>query len=106
MAGPRVRVRKRARADLEDIGRYTRQRWGREQSIRYLGDLDACFRQLVSTASLGRAYAPLPPYWRCERGSHVVFFRREPNGDVVVVRVLHRRMLPELHVGKKDDERE
>jgi toxin ParE1/3/4 len=103
----RLRVRKRARADLSDIGRYTRQRWGRDQSHRYLGELDACFHRLLSTPTLGRIYAPLPPYWRVEQRSHVVFFRREANGDVVIVRVLHERMLPELHLGKRrDDDRD
>jgi toxin ParE1/3/4 len=48
----------------------------------------------------------LPSYWRIEQGSHVVFFRRELNGDVVIVRVLHKRMLPELHLGKAEDDHE
>lgn len=100
----RLRVREKAKADLRDIGRYTRQRWGRDQSNRYLGELDACFHRLVSTPSLGRSYAPLPPYWRHRQGSHVVFFRKDPNGDVVIVRVLHERMLPERHLGKNDDD--
>lgn len=102
----RFRVRKKAEADLHDIGRYTRERWGRDQSNRYLADLDAWFRELVSAPSLGRIYAPLPPYWRYRQGSHVVFFRREPNGDVVIVRILHVRMQPELHLSKKDASRE
>jgi toxin ParE1/3/4 len=100
----RLRVRQKARADLREIGRFTRRRWGRDQSNRYLGDLDACFHRLLSTPALGRVYAPLPLYLRHEQGSHVVFFRREPDGDVVIVRVLHERMLPELHL-EKDTER-
>ncbi len=48
--------------------------------------------------ALGRPFAPIPTYLRLEQGSHVVFFHREPNGDVVIVRVLHKRMLPELHL--------
>jgi toxin ParE1/3/4 len=99
-----LRVRKKAKTDLRDIGRYTRKRWGRKQSNHYLGELDACFRRLVSTPVLGRAYVPMPPYLRLKQGSHVVFFRRETNGDVVIVRVLHERMQPELHLTKKDDE--
>lgn len=106
MTVAQLRVRKRASADLREIGRYTRQRWGREQSNRYLGQLDACFHRLLSMPSLGRAYDPLPSYWRIEQGSHVVFFRRELNGDVVIVRVLHKRMLPELHLGKAEDDHE
>jgi len=33
-----------------------------------------------------------------------VFFRREPTGDVVIVRVLHKRMLPERHLTDPDHE--
>jgi plasmid stabilization system protein ParE len=55
---------------------------------------------------LGRAYAPIPPYWRFEHASHVVFFRREDGGDVVIVRVLHERMLPELHLVEPEDDEE
>ena len=92
------RVRQKAKADLRGIGRYTRERWGRDQSNRYLAELDACFHQLVDMPALGRPFAPIPTYLRLGQGSHVVFFRREPSGDVVIVRVLHKRMLPELHL--------
>lgn len=95
--GARLRVSRKARADLLTIGRYTRERWGREQSNKYLTQLDASLRSLASTRTLGREYAPLPPYWRLETGSHVVFFRRTPEGDLFVVRILHKRMLPEIH---------
>lgn len=99
----RFRVRKKAKADLRGIGRYTRKRWDRDQSNRYLGELDACFHRLADMPALGRPYAPIPPYLRYEQGSHVVFFRRELSGDVVIVRVLHERMLPELHLSEKDE---
>jgi toxin ParE1/3/4 len=102
----RLRIRKKAKTDLGDMGRYTRKRWGREQSNRYLGELDACFRRLVSMPVLGRPYVPIPPYLRLTQGSQVVFFRRETHGDVVIVRVLHERMHPDLHLTKNDDEDE
>jgi toxin ParE1/3/4 len=95
---PRVHVLRQALADLREIGRYTRRRWGLEQRNRYLAELDACFQHLAETPSLGRPYAPVPPYWRVTQGAHVVFFRREDGGDVVIVRVLHARMLPERHL--------
>jgi plasmid stabilization system protein ParE len=31
-----------------------------------------------------------------------VFFRRTPDADVVIIRVLHKRMLPELHLPGDD----
>ena len=43
-----------AKADLKEIGRYTRERWGREQRNTYLARLDACFRQLAANPLTGK----------------------------------------------------
>jgi toxin ParE1/3/4 len=91
-----------ARADVEGIGEYTRDRWDAAQAIRYLTGLDACFSRIAEGLGVGRVYRP--PYSRLEYVSHVVFFRRETNGDAIIVRVLHERMLPELHLDPESDE--
>ena len=44
----------KAIADLKDIGRYTLERWGREQRNLYLGMLDATFQQLASNPLTGK----------------------------------------------------
>lgn len=93
-----ARYLRRARGDLLAIARYTLETWGLEQANRYVDALEECCRRLAQEPTLGRVHAPLPRYWRIEHGSHVVFFRREKNGDVVIVRVLHKRMLPERHL--------
>lgn len=100
---PRLIFRKSAEADLEAIADYTLERWGARQCERYLDDLQALCQRLLSEPSLGRPYSR---FLRIEYVSHVVFFRREASGDVRVVRVLHKRMLPELHFDQARDDDE
>lgn len=97
-----LRFTARAESDLDSIGAYTLERWGVEQALRYLGDLEACCQRLAQDPTGGRVHAPRPQYWRFEQGKHVVFFRRETNGDVIIVRILHERMLPALHLNSDE----
>jgi toxin ParE1/3/4 len=90
-----LEITRAARRDLIAIGHFTLERWGEEQCVRYLSQLDARIRSLVRDSKLGRPCGPsLPGYWRCQEGRHVIFFRRDGK-QVTVVRVLHERMLPE-----------
>jgi toxin ParE1/3/4 len=96
------RLTRRAEADLFDIADYTRQTWGDEQCARYLDLLEACCQRLADHPVLGRACDKLRPgLRRREQGKHVVFYRRDGD-DILVVRILHERMLPELHLGDDD----
>jgi toxin ParE1/3/4 len=99
---PSVRYTKRAEMDLHAIGAYTIDRWGVEQCKRYLDELEACCQRLLDP-TLGSVHHPRPQYLRIEQGRHVVFFRRTDDGDVVVLRILHDRMLPELHLTERDE---
>jgi toxin ParE1/3/4 len=90
-----LRFSRGAKADLLSIGAYTLQTWGAAQAERYLDGLEQCSKMLAGNPSLGR-----PCDWirsglhRFEKGRHVVFYRREENG-ILVLRILHRSMLPE-----------
>jgi plasmid stabilization system protein ParE len=37
-----------------------------------------------------------PGLWRAEQGHHVILFRRA-SGGIRAVRILHHRMMPEIH---------
>jgi|RhiMethySRZTD1v2_1073278.scaffolds.fasta_scaffold45657_7 toxin ParE1/3/4 len=102
----RFRLRKVAREDLLEIGDYTSDRWSVAQSQRYLRKIYSCFQRLADNRMLGRACPGLPGYRRFEEGRHVVFFRRPTSGEVIIVRVLHQRMLPEWHLATEEDEDE
>ena len=80
-----------------DIGTYTLETWGIEQTVRYFEELEACCQQLADTPSIGRASDEIRPgLQRFEHGRHVIFYRQE-TGGILVSRTLHQRMLPERH---------
>ena len=81
-----------ARADMEDIWRYSVERWSAAQAERYvLAIRDAC-DDLASGVQAGQDAGDIRAgYRRLRVGSHVLFFRQ--SGRVIeVVRILHQRM--------------
>ena len=84
-----------AKADLLSIGAYTVETWGADHAERYLDGLEQCAKVLAANPPLGR-----PCNWiraglyRYEKGRHVLFYRREEEG-ILVLRILHQSMLPE-----------
>lgn len=46
----------------------------------------------------------IPPYFRALVGKHAIFYRIAPNGEVLIVRVLHAVMLPALHLLNEEDD--
>jgi toxin ParE1/3/4 len=97
------RFTRRAEADLQEIAEYTYRTWGKDQCARYLGALEECCRRLADRPAQGRACDDVRPgYLRAEQGRHVVFFRKDERG-ILIVRILHARMLPERHLSDQDE---
>ena len=91
----KFRLSRLAEADLMDIGAYSLNKWGEDQTIRYIDALEACCQQLADNPRLGRACDQIRPgLRRMEHGRHVIFYRLELKG-ISVSRILHQRMLPE-----------
>ena len=89
-----VRVQEAASLRLDDIYRYTRDRWGAEQADRYITDLFAAFEKIEGH---GAASRPIPAefgvdgfYFRHEH--HFVYWWRLSDGDIGIVTILHERM--------------
>lgn len=92
----RVRYSVAAEADLHSIADYTLGRWGEAQTNRYLAVLERACERLGGAPELGRACDWLSSgLRRMEEGSHVIFFIVQGKG-ILVVRVLHKSMSPEL----------
>ena len=95
---------RRAEADLLRIAEYTLRTWGKTQAARYLDEIQKCCQTLADNPGLGRPCAEIRTgLHRLEHGKHVVFYRRESLG-ILVVRILHHRMLPERHPIEGKDE--
>ena len=89
-----ARVQEAASLWLDDIYRYTRDRWGAEQADRYIIDLFAAFDRIEGH---GVASRPIPAEFGVEgfyfRHEHnFVYWRRLSNGDIGIVTILHERM--------------
>jgi len=89
-----VRIQEAASWRLDEIYRYTRERWGEPQAERYITGLFEAFDRIESH---GVASRPIPAefgvpgfFFRYER--HFVYWRRLSNGDIGIVTILHERM--------------
>lgn len=88
------RIQEAASWRIDEIYRYTRERWGEAQARRYISGL---FDAFAGIETRGVASKPVPAefgvdgyFFRYER--HFVYWRRLSNGDVGIVTILHERM--------------
>ena len=88
---------KLARIDLIEIADYTLEMWGELQALRYLDDLDDCFKRLAHAPQIGRPCDGIRKgYRRLEHARHVIFYRVDLDG-IIIGRILHQSMLPGVH---------
>jgi len=93
-----LRLTPAAVRDLEDIWRYTVQRWSISQADRYIDRLTACFEALAQAPLSAPACDHIRPGYRRQLvESHVVYFRTGQD-MVTVVRILHERMDAPRHL--------
>lgn len=89
-----IRVQEAASLRLDDIYRYTRDRWGEAQADRYITGMFEAFERIEAH---GVASKPIPAefavegfFFRYEH--HFVYWRRLSDGDIGIVAILHERM--------------
>jgi toxin ParE1/3/4 len=83
-----------AQADIDQISAYTTDKWGWQQTDRYLSELEDSIQLLAQNPEMGRACDAISPgLRRHEVSKHVVFYRLKPGG-IRIVRVLHQQMIP------------
>lgn len=82
-----------AKADLDGIWDYTVRHWGEPQAERYAQMIRAGCEALASGVRLGRdASAIRAGYRTLPVGSHLLFYRVVPSGEIEIVRILHQSM--------------
>lgn len=89
-----IRIQEAASYRLDEIYRYTRDRWDGAQADNYITGMFETFERIKSGDAVSR---PVPAEFgvagyvvRYER--HLVYWRRLSNGDIGIVTVLHDRM--------------
>jgi len=86
-----------ARADLLNIRKYTLKTWGREQSVKYLQELNKTLLLLSDSPSIGIQRTDISlitfsfPY-----ASHIIYYTLDKK-TLVIFAVLHKNMVPEKH---------
>lgn len=91
---PAIRIQGRASRRLDEVYRYTRERWGDVQAEQYLAGMFAAFDGIATHGVLAR---PIPAEFGVNGyfiryKHHVIYWRHLANGDIGIVTVLHERM--------------
>ena len=82
-----------AKADLKQIGRYTQEKWGRDQRDKYLTMLDTCFHKLAANPLKSKDCSDIRNgYRKLNTGRHVIFYRRTLPDTIEIIRALHASM--------------
>jgi len=89
-----VRFQEAVSLRLDDVYRYTRERWGEAQADRYIAGMFEAFQRIEAHGVVSK---PVPAefgvegfFFRYEH--HFVYWRRLSDGDVGIVTVLHERI--------------
>ena len=89
---PRYDFTRRALADLRDIARYTRTRWGHRPAQLYREELELGVQKLTLSPGIGRERTDVGPLVRSfPIARHIVFYV-DCEGGITVLRVLHPTM--------------
>ncbi|WP_421824553.1 type II toxin-antitoxin system RelE/ParE family toxin [Flagellimonas oceanensis] len=83
----------KARSDLKAIAKYTIEKFGEGQSLKYAQGFKTILADLASNPELGRRYVAVKDKMlsRYRFKAHVIFYYVE-NGKIFIVRVLGGRM--------------
>jgi len=79
--------------DLEEIWSHTKQKWSLEQADRYYNLVIDEIEFIASNPLLGRSIDYIKEGYRSTKvKSHVVFYKKQQDETIAVVRILHQRM--------------
>jgi plasmid stabilization system protein ParE len=102
----KVTYARRAEADLDAVASYTEEMWGPRQCDIYLAILRECCERVLALREAwqevivphhdGRPRRAGLYRYHCQH--HYVYFRQVGSRRLHVIRVLHEKMLPGLHL--------
>jgi toxin ParE1/3/4 len=83
----------KAKSDLTAIAIFTEQRWGKEQRNLYIKQMDEAFHRLIDAPMTGAVCDYIKSgYRKFPQGSHVIFYRKDSDNSIEIVRILHKSM--------------
>ncbi len=96
----KIRLSRKAIADLDGIWEYTVQTWSEDQAVVYYRQIYNAIQSLDNIPLfLEKKYEIVKPGVLGYRvGHHVIFYKRDKDGTISVDRILHERMDYQRHL--------
>ena len=89
----RLKLRQEAIDDLEDIWKYTFEKWSRNQANKYYESLRLACVEIAENPSIGKGYYSISSELRGYKiNKHIIFYFEILTGQIEVVRILHESM--------------
>lgn len=93
------RISKEAIEDLDKIWFYTLKNWSLKQADRYYSQIIEEIEYIAANYYHGNSLENIRKDYRYLKvKSHLIFYRKDENGIVEIVRVLHERMEIKKHL--------
>jgi toxin ParE1/3/4 len=99
MANSYTRSQK-SKQDIQHIVKRSMADFGEQQTRKYMEGLKTALQNLADTPDRGRIFTHAKTdkiYSFHKYVSHVIYYRQRKN-DIFIVRILHKKMLPEKHI--------
>ncbi|SKC39189.1 toxin ParE1/3/4 [Bacteroidales bacterium WCE2004] len=96
----KIRLSRKAIADLDGIWDYTVETWSEDQAVVYYRQIHTSILGLNRLpAFLEKKYEIIKPGLMGHKvGHHIIFYRKHRDGSIWVVRILHERMDYQRHL--------
>ena len=96
----KIRLSRKAIADLDGIWDYTAQTWSEEQAVIYYRQIYTTIQGLNSLpVFLEKGYDVIKPGLLVFKvGHHIVFYKKHKDGSIWVDRILHEKMDYQKHL--------
>ncbi len=95
---PDYRLTPKAEQDLEAIWIYSLEQWGKHKADSYIDSIVSAFGDLATSSIMAISCDHIRVGYRfCREGKHISYFKAADYG-IAIVRILHERMLPSLHL--------
>ena len=86
-------ISEKALEDINSIWIYTAENWSVEQADRYYNLIYDEIEYIVSNFEMARDLGKIRKSYKYTKvKSHLIFFKKDKNNEIEVVRVLHERM--------------
>ena len=96
----KIRLSKKAIADLDGIWDYTVETWPEDQAIIYYRQINSAIQGLNNLpVFLERSYDVIKPgLFGFKVGHHIIFYKKHKEGSIQVDRILHEKMDYQRHL--------